>query len=170
MGLESAHQSAVFTLGAEVGVDLPQPRLHTKFHEVARGVPGQFFRLTNDLGGVGAVWNVRHVDNVHVAQIIQLRSSRFSHPDNGEGDVFGRVPVMQPGNFQSSIERCRGHRSECFGDSIDDGHRRGLTTIPQRQSAQLPSIRHPQGHSGLVSSEASNCLSKHREILKILGE
>ena len=98
VGVQSSHQGSVFTLRSEIRIHLPQAGLEAKFHNDLLELLSQRSRLRHDHVRIGAFWNLRDVDHVDVAHIVQLPGTRLAHGNDGEGHIILGQRQLGPSN------------------------------------------------------------------------
>ncbi len=148
---EGPHQRTVSALGPEVGVNRPDGpldrRLGTDPHQV-RGQPG---RGAQGLGLVGLLGGLRHEDDVHVGDVVELMAAALAHRDDREPAqrvVLGRGG---PREAEGGAQGGGGEVGELGGGLGDAG---GTAHVPGGDGQQAAPVGDAQGDGVVRLREA----------------
>jgi hypothetical protein len=164
--LEGPHQRPRFALGAQVGVDLPEFGFQAGLVEPAHH---QHREPGGDVDGparfqAGALVALRHEDDVHIADVVELAGAGLAHADHGE---FGQPDLLHgidtgggdgaadhpPGHGEGRFERGGREMGELPGDEVESRDGVCLFQVVRGQFGQATAVPHPQGHPAVVLEE-----------------
>ena len=104
VGVQGSDQGAIFAFGAQVRVYLPEAWFLAKFHQVPRGVSCENRRTLEDFLRVCARRGVSDINDVHVAEVVELPRPGFAHTHNGQRNRTGLESVIASGNLQGDFQ------------------------------------------------------------------